>query len=881
MTHQVINRIIAVILFLIAELLYLRTMAPTLSFWDCGEFIATAYTLGIPHPPGAPLFLLLGRLFSMIPFFSDIGARVNLISTLASSATVMLTYLITLRFIILYRKSDPDGWSSSEKVSAYGSSVIAALALAFSDSFWFNAVEAEVYALSSLFTALVTWLMLRWYDDDPLPGNERWLMAVMYIIGLSIGVHLLSLLALFAVAMVYCFKKYEVTPRSVTLFIVGSSGLFILIYQIIIKGLPVLLQWSSWSGFFALAMLLVSGIWYTHSKRLVLLNTLVVSLLLIVIGYTSYGMIFIRAQAGPPINENNPSTPEAFYSYLNRDQYGEMPLWPRRWSPEPVHQYFYQQYSSDLDYFLSYQLNHMYLRYLGWQFIGREHDMEGAGVDWSVLWGLPFLFGFAGAVAHFRRQWKMGLVVTALFILTGAALVIYLNQTEPQPRERDYSYVGSFFAFAIWIGIGVETLLHVMAERLKLQAERHRLALALLTVTAALLLINGKMLQANYRMHDRSGNYVPWDWAWNMLQSCDKDAILFTNGDNDTFPLWYLQEVERIRTDVRVVNLSLANTGWYLQQLKNTSPRGAKTVAFGMGDGELASITYEPLDSVEVSVPAAKASRELLQESRLQGITLASVPPETMQWVMKPTVMFEGQGYLRPQDRAVYEIVTSNFPQRSIYFALTVDTESMIGLEKNLRLDGLAYKVVPNKSSDPMSNVNPALLYHKLLGVYRYHNLDNPEISLEETSRRLCANYSPLFIRLALALADDPEASLRVEGKSGLAVLKKRSAMALEVLNTASVLLPPDRYPLNPELAGTVTALYARLGEKKKAYPYIAYLEKLVKTTDLHTDPRLFYMLAGAYRAIGREQDALRVITLLSRELQEPRLLEEFEKMKE
>jgi len=402
-----------------------------------------------------------------------------------------------------------------------------------------------------------------------------------------------------------------------------------------------------------------------------------------------------------------------------------------------------------------------------------------------------------------------------------------------------------------------------------------------LTVTAALLLINGKMLQANYRMHDRSGNYVPWDWAWNMLQSCDKDAILFTNGDNDTFPLWYLQEVERIRTDVRVVNLSLANTGWYLQQLKNTSPRGAKTVAFGMGDGELASITYEPLDSVEVSVPAAKASRELLQESRLQGITLASVPPETMQWVMKPTVMFEGLGYLRPQDRAVYEIVTSNFPQRSIYFALTVDTESMIGLEKNLRLDGLAYKVVPNKSSDPMSNVNPALLYHKLLGVYRYHNLDNPEISLEETSRRLCANYSPLFIRLALALADDPEASLRVEGKSGLAVLKKRSAMALEVLNTASVLLPPDRYPLNPELAGTVTALYARLGEKKKAYPYIAYLEKLVKTTDLHTDPRLFYMLAGAYRAIGREQDALRVITLLSRELQEPRLLEEFEKMKE
>ena len=229
MTHRTINRTLAAVLFFVSEILYLRTMAPTFSFWDCGEFIATAYTLGIPHPPGSPLFLLLGRLFSMIPFFRDTGARVNLISTLASAATIMLTYLITVRLIGMYRKSEPDLWSPAEKVSAYGGAVIGALALALSDSFWFNAVEAEVYALSSLFTALVVWLLLRWYEEEPKAGHERWLMLVMYIIGLSIGVHLLSLLAIFAVALAWYFKKYEVTVKSFALLMVAASGLFFLI----------------------------------------------------------------------------------------------------------------------------------------------------------------------------------------------------------------------------------------------------------------------------------------------------------------------------------------------------------------------------------------------------------------------------------------------------------------------------------------------------------------------------------------------------------------------------------------------------------------------------------------------------------------------------
>ncbi|NTW69598.1 MAG: DUF2723 domain-containing protein [Chlorobiaceae bacterium] len=881
MTHRTVNRTLAATLFIAAELLYLATMAPTFSFWDCGEFIATSYTLGIPHPPGSPLFLLLGRLFTMIPFFSDIGARVNLISTLASAGSVSLTYLIIVRLIILYRKSEPAGWSSAEKISAYGSAVIGALALAFSDSFWFNAVEAEVYAASSLFTAIIVWIILRWYDEEPRPGNERWLLLVMYMIGLSIGVHLLSLLAVFPVALIYYFKKYQVTLKSFLLLCLASSGLFFLIYIGIIKGLPIIFQLTAWPGFFLFLALLIYGIWYSHKNRMPLFNTILVSLFLIIVGYTSYALIYVRAQAGPPINENNPSTPTVFFSYLNRDQYGDMPLWPRRWSPEPVHQYFYEQYSSDLDYFLTYQMQKMYFRYFGWQFIGREHDMEGAGVDWSVLWGLPFLVGLVGAVTHFRRQWKMGLVVTALFVFTGAALVIYLNQTEPQPRERDYSYVGSFFAFALWIGIGVESIWQMASERFKGKGRKSQLILASLTVTVAFLLINARMLQANYRVHDRSGNFVPWDWAWNMLQSCEKDAILFTNGDNDTFPLWYLQEVEGIRTDVRVVNLSLANTGWYLDQLKNTRPRGAKPVALSLSDGEIADITYVPIDSVDAVLPSAPARQQLLRDSAKRGVSLPAEPQDTMTWLLKPGLTYDGQGYLRPQDIAVYEILMNNFSTRPIYFALTVDPESMIGIENHLRLDGLAYRVVPLKSTDPMSYVDPVLLYRNLVGVYRYRNLNNSKVFLEETARRLCGNYSPLFVRLALELADDPSGLITVTDASGKKRTLRRGDLALEVLDRSAHLLPLEHYPLNPELAGSVIALYAALGEKQKASLYIKYLEKLGSQSSPQSDPRLFYVLARAYRDIGREDEAKRIITQLARELRQPGLMEKFETTKQ
>ena len=875
MDHKTVHRGIAVTLFLLAEAVYLMTMAPTLSFWDCGEFIATSYTLGVPHPPGAPLFLLVGRLFSMVPFFEDIGARVNLLSTLSASATVMLTYLIIFQLITVYRKSDPRSWDDSGRLSAYGAALVGALALAFSDSFWFNAVETEVYAPSLFFTALVVWFILRWFGEESQEGNERWLMAAMYVIGLSIGVHLLSLLAIFAVIMVYYYKKYEVTVASFLVMAVAASGAFLLVYIGIIKGVPILMQQASWWGIAILLGGIVYVVYVAHIRKYRLLHTLSMSLLLLIVGYTSYALIYVRANASPSINENNPSTGEAFFAYLNREQYGELPLWPRRWSEEPIHRYFYQQYENDLDYFFRYQLSHMYLRYFGWQFIGREGDSDGtdierADIDWTQLWALPFLVGVFGMFSHFHRDWKMGSVVTALFILTGAALVIYLNQVEPQPRERDYSYTGSFFAFAIWIGIGAENLIKLVRNIAADAQERN--ILSIVTLGALLLVVDGRMLYANYAVHDRSGNYVPWDWAWNMLQSCEKDAILFTNGDNDTFPLWYLQEVEGIRTDVRVVNLSLANTGWYLDQLKNTSPHGAKKIAFSLSDEELKGISFVPVQPVEVELPAGSEKEALIGEYRSADLDVPEGVVDTLRWQIEPTIIYRERGFLRPQDFAVYQILMNNYAKRPIYFAITVGRDNLLGIDNYLRLDGLAYKVVPVESSEERVFVGTPKLWTNLCSVFRYRNLDNPDVFIEETSFRLSKNYKPLFSSLAAALAEEPGREINVRQSDGKTRRATGKELALEALDTSQEMLPLERFKMDPGIAASVVSLYVSLGEKDKTDRYIVYLERLAGATALREDPQLHYILALALREVGRTGESAAILDKLFKEIDESKI---------
>ena len=871
MTHKQQNRIVAAAIFIAAEAVYLSTMAPTLSFWDCGELIATSRTLGIPHPPGAPLYLLFGHLFSLLPTFGDIGARINFFSTLLSSGTIMLTYLIIVRLITIARNSQPDEWSLPDKIAAYGGAAVGALALAFSDSFWFNAVETSLWAASSFLTATIFWMMLCWYEEDPAPGSERWLLGVMYMIGLSIGVHLLCLLALFSLVLLYYFKKYPVTLKSFSLMVLFSLGLFALIYSGIIKELPVLFVHTSWWGMTILFVLLLAGIRYTHQKRLVLPNLVLMSVLLLIVGYTSYLLIFVRAHAGPPINENDPSTLQAFFSYVNREQYGSWPLWPRRWSPEPVHQYFYRLYSGDWDFFFRYQIEHMYLRYFGWQFIGRSAPIEGALIDWSQLWGLPLLAGLYGAVSHFKRNWKMALVVGVLFAMTGLILVVYLNQPQPQPRERDYSYVGSFFAFALWIGIGIESLWSSICDVLKNAEPRKRTLVASLVVLTGLGVIDARMVLANYGTHDRSGNYVAWDWAWNVLQSCDKNAILFTNGDNDTFPLWYLQEVEGIRTDVRVVNLSLANTDWYLLQLKHGSPRGAKPLELKVSDAELRGITYVPVDSVDVAVPAGPEQRRLYDDARRSGVSLPATPSDSLRWRMKPGLTYQGATYLRPQDVAVYMIVIDNYGKRPMYFALTVDPAEMIGLDQNLRLDGLVYRVVPLKSGSAHDFADPGTLYGNLFNTYRYRNTGNLGVNIDETSLNLLGNYPPLFGRLAIDLAAASADSVSMPDASGVRKRWQRKALSIRVLDRYEKLFPLERYPVSPGFAASVASLRISEGAKPKAYPYINYLEVLASRSDVRQAPELYLLLSQVYRAAGQLGKADAVLNHLKQALPELR----------
>lgn len=859
--HKRINTINATIVFLLAEILYLLTMAPTLSFWDCGEFIATAYTLGVPHPPGAPFYLLVARIFSIFPFFEDIGARVNFVSTLASAATVMFTYLIIVRFIILYRATKPNEWSLSEKISAYGSGFVGAFALAVSDSFWFNAVEAEVYAPSIFFTAIVMWLILKWDEHAEEDGNERWLMILMYMMGLSIGVHLLNLLALFAIALVYYYRRYEFNLKTFIGLMVISSGLFFLIYPGIIKGLPELMEFIS--PWFILVIIAAVGyaIYYTHKERMKILNTIVVSLFLIVVGYTTYGVIFLRAQVDPPINENAPKTTESFHSYLNREQYGDLPLWPRKWSSDPTHQSNYSKYDSEWDYFLNYQFLHMYARYFGWQFIGKAGDTQDSGVDWSKLWALPFAIGMFGAYFHFRRQWKMGLVVSALFLLTGFALILYLNQTEPQPRERDYSYVGSFFAFAIWIGIGIDALFETIREGLK--EEKQRVVSATVVCLFGLFFIDGRMLQVNYHDHSRANNYSPWDYAYNLLMSCEKDGILFTNGDNDTFPLWYLQEVDRVRTDVRVVNLSLANTGWYILQLKNTSPRGAKPVKFKLNDQQIGQLSYMRWRDrlVKLPVPMDKITpRGDLIEPGMDSTGFKPLTPparlaDKIEWVFKPTVTVPGpknqtQGFIRAQDVVVYDIVTNNMWERPVYFAITVSDQNMIGLDQYLRLDGLAYKVVPVKSSQVFDYTEPDILYDKLMNVFKYRGLNDPEVYFEETTRRMVGNYKNIFLRLAAELASRENGLTVVKVSDGKEEKQSNRELALAVLEKADNILPNDRYEINYRIIKGMITLYADLNEKDKARALLPELQEQVNVYDLARDPRPKFALAQAFKEV-------------------------------
>ncbi|MFQ5676455.1 MAG: DUF2723 domain-containing protein, partial [bacterium] len=499
MEHKKLNRIFGFAIFLIALIVYGKTVAPTTSYWDCGEFITSSYILGVPHPPGAPLYILVGRIFTMIPdwLISDIGLRVNIISVLTSAFSVMFAYLIIIRLLREFRGL-PE--TLEEKINIYASGIIGALGFAFTSAQWFNAVEAEVYAVSIFFTTIVVWLILVWTEKAENPVSDKFLLLIAYLIGLATGVHLLNILAIPTLFLIMYFKKAELELKTFILWAAGAVAVFGAIYPGIVKGIPWLLNQFSFVSIGLVVLMILFGIYYSVQNRSRILSLALMSVLLISIGYSTYAALYVRSDMQPEINENHPNTPEKFVSYLNREQYGDIPLTERR---APL---------------WKYQIEKMYIRYFGWQFIGQGTTLGpdnyiAETISTKGLMALPFLVGLIGMVFHFSRDWKRGSAILALFIMTGVAITIYLNQEDPQPRERDYAYVGSFFAFSLWIGIGASAIIELVQNGFRQNSSLKPVGIGL-TLLLLAVAVPFNLYKFNAPSHDRTGNYVAYDYSY-------------------------------------------------------------------------------------------------------------------------------------------------------------------------------------------------------------------------------------------------------------------------------------------------------------------------------------------------------------------------------
>jgi len=826
MNRKWIDRLTAGFVFLWALVLYVSTMAPTVSFWDPGERIASAFKLQVMHPPGAPFYLLLGRLFSMLaPSEETVALAVNTISVLASAGTVMLAHLIIVRLVRRWQ-GDRSEVNTGQYVIALVSGVVGALTYAATDSFWFNAGIAEVYALSTFFTALVVWVVLRWSEaarkeEELLKGKgqhlfkldaNRYLILIAALFGMAIGVHLLSLLVFFFVALIVFFTEFDRekwTPKQrwgrLVLAGVVASAIFLAIYPGLIKGLPKIFDATGAPFLAAIGIVgaVTYGIYTTHKRRMPRANLALLCLAVLLIGYGSYALVFVRSATEPSIDMNDPDNIERFIDYLEREQYGNTPLlsgvsfndetgqvsrrdgteklFPRRHSTKPQHWEVYKRYDSDLGFFLDYQIGYMYMRYFFWNFVGRTSDVQGA--SWTtgipglnpgagsqasietpsqrearnVYFALPLLLGLFGAFYHFSRDWRRAFSVFILFFVTGIGIIIYLNQAPMQPRERDYSYVGSFLAFSLWIGIGAGGLLQIVYESIKDSLSSMAQTAPLLGAGLLVFLaVPGWMTLENYGDHDRSENYVARDYAHNMLNSVAEDAILFTNGDNDTYPLWYLQEVEGIRTDVRVVNLSLLNTSWYIRQLKDHATYESEKLPISMSNDRIESIRPRRWKPRQVTLPVQKAALQSRLQPYLPGSDQDTSQLESpMSWKLQGRQFGQDQRLLQIADMAVYNMIRTNAQnewKRPIYFAVTVARSGQLNLQNYFQLEGQAYRVLPIKHDRALGRVIPGLT-DKRMSQFRFTNLADSTAYYNQNARRMIDGYRLHFSHAAEQLA--------------------------------------------------------------------------------------------------------------------------------
>ena len=1075
---RIVDNALGWLSFLIAAFVYCSTIEPTASFWDCPEFISTGYKLEIGHPPGAPFFMLTANLFSQfVSDPSEVARMVNTMSALLSAATILFLFWSITHLVRRLLLRDNSEMTLGKMITIEASGLVGALIYTFSDTFWFSAVEGEVYAYSSAFTAVVFWLILKWEEHADEPHSDRWLVLIMYMTGLSIGVHLLNLLCLPAIVLVYYYRKYPnlqgnadlkgslialgisvvilaavlygVVPGIVRvggwfeLFFVNTLGCPFntgeIIYIALLVGIIIWAIWETYNdrsekreniaflasvamlgipfyGFgwssVVIGIIVLAILWFVvnYKRKGVALvnsrikNTSLLCMLMLMIGYSSYALIVIRSSANPPMDQNSPEDIFTLGEYLSREQYGSRPLLygqaytsqvelqkdgdvcrPASTKGAPVYQrkdkasadekdsyfvvrtkdeYKYAQnmlfprmYSSahtnayeswmggvegndvpydrcgemisvkvpsqleNIRFFLSYQCNFMYWRYFMWNFAGRQNDLQGngelehgnwiTGFDWfdnwrlgdqsklpdelknnkghNVFYCLPLLLGLIGLFWQSLRKGQKGIrqfwVVFFLFFMTGLAIVIYLNQTPMQPRERDYAYAGSFYAFAIWCGMGVAAIIEEITRRLK----GHATVIASI-IGIACLLVPIQMASQTWDDHDRSGRYTCRDFGRNYLMSLEEkgNPIIFTNGDNDTFPLWYNQDVEGQRTDARVCNLSYLQTDWYIDQMKRPAydspalPINWSRLEYCAGTNEY--VTVEP--ALKESVKALyetypEEARKMFgdnpyelknvlkywvrnditkEQKEVMKILLGDsdthvIPTDTVYVTIdkeavkksgmlmaadsipdRMVISLKGKRALYKGDVMMLELIANCNWTRPIYVALTVGEENYMNLGDNFVQEGLVNRITPFTTNAPgAKNFDTKRTYDRMMHKFRFGGLDTPGIYLDETVMRMCWTHRRAFVNLAMNLVNEGD--------------DKKAAKVLAYLDKN---IPEYNVPVNYQSGSLDEArVYAHLGQKQKA------MDMFKKLFDNSYQYAAWYCSLEDMRFVSAQRDAL------------------------
>lgn len=940
MNFRKINNLTGWIVFAIAFIVYLATMERTVSFWDCGEFLSTAYRLEVGHSPGAPLFMLLGRLFGMFAAPQDVALYINSLSALVSALTILFLFWTITHFAKKLLVQHEEDWSSSKLIAIMGAGAVGALAYTFSDTFWFSAVEAEVYATSSFFTAIVFWAILKWEHNADAPHADRWLILISYLMGLSIGVHLLNLLTIPALAMVYYFRKFTPTLKGGILAFIIGCVLLGCVQVGLIQGVPILaskfeflfvnsfgLPLDSGAIFFMLLLvaLFVFLIIWAKKKGKYILHMSMICVVFALIGYSSYVSIIIRSRADVPIDMTNPDDMLSLISYLQRDQYGAQPIvtgpdfdskpseykpgkpvytetkkengkdyyelignrqsepvyggdqtrfFPRIYSTDPSHETFYRQYlnlpgteepvaADNYKFFFKYQLNWMWWRYFLWNYAGRQNDYQGSSYgeaqngNWfsgikpvdkffgrgdidqmpdsyknnrarNQLYFLPFILGILGMVYQFNRDKRDGVIVSLLFFFTGIAIVLYLNNTPQQPRERDYAYAGATYAFAIWIGLGVLMLTDWFRKVIK-QGSGAAVAATAISLVAVPVL----MATQEWDDHDRSEKTLARSTAYNVLSSCDSNAILFTIGDNDTYPLWYMQEIEGYRKDVRVINTSLIAIDWYIDQLRNkindadpipmywkpkdyeankrdvvfyredpTLPKDRyfdieQVLQFVTSDDKRAQaqiVTGEYVNILPTKNIAVTVNKEAVIRNGLVSVADSALIDDQILFTLSSNTLTKG-------DLAFLNIlagVAKEGWKRPIYFSCGfAGGGDYQGLDEYVQMDGLANKLVPIRTagSSPQIGAPQRVNVSKSLDLYTkkflWGGTERKNIYFDEKNRYMLMTYRFSGTKVAQAL-----------------IRENRKAEAIALLDKITTNITYESYPYDQSMWSVAEAYY-------------------------------------------------------------------------